>query len=79
VVEVTPGGNGWKAGLRQDDVITAYNEVSIRDMAALRAATGSAPKDVPVRITVERGDATLVLTAAPGALGIQGAAHRRRP
>jgi hypothetical protein len=56
----------------------AYNGAPIRDLAAVRAATGNAPKGAHVRLTVERGDATIELTASPGALGIHGAAHRHR-
>jgi len=68
IAEVVKGGPAEQAGLRQGDVVIAYEGKDVADASALRNAVAVTPVDHEVQVTVLRGGQQQALTARVGNL-----------
>ncbi|MBK9069595.1 MAG: PDZ domain-containing protein [Myxococcales bacterium] len=67
VSDVIPGGAAANAGVRAGDRIIKLDEVAIRNVEDLMAVLSAAKPGTQVRITVRRGEASMVLSGTYGA------------
>jgi serine protease Do len=54
VNEITPGGPAAKAGLERGDVITSFNDVSVKDATHLRSLVAESAPGTTVTLTILR-------------------------
>ncbi|ACL55516.1 S1C family serine protease [Methylobacterium nodulans] len=66
VMSVEPGGPGAQAGLRQGDMITAWNGQPIRGLGMLQAALGPGSPGSTVTLAISRGGAPLEVALTIG-------------
>lgn len=74
IASVSQGSPAAKAGLREGDVVTAFNGQEIVDSRQLRLTVAQTPPDTKARITVLRGGKQQNLSVTLGTLPVEQAA-----
>jgi S1-C subfamily serine protease len=59
VLDITPGGAAWHAGLRKSDIIMSANRQPVEDIITLRNAIGDGRHGI--LLNIRRGDGALFL------------------